>query len=432
MNDTDRRLLIIAFHYPPDNTSTGVLRTLKFTQYLGDYGWQCDVVSVPERIYYSSDPGSVAGIPESTRVYRPWGADTKRLFGVRGRYPSWLGIPDRYWPWILPAFRCASRLLRAGDPYRAVYSTYPVPSALLVGLLLKRRHGLPWVVDFRDPWVEDSMPRARRLIEGYWERRVLFSADRVICNTPRMRDWFLSRYPALDARKLVTITNGYDAFDLAGVVPLNSPKFEILYSGIISPSGRNPRPLLAAARRALDLGWLDEGDLGITFLGAGDYGMSREFRRDVAEFGLESVVEVTEQRIPYREALRRSAGADVVLVMSEPAGDDEQVAAEKAWMQLQVPVKVYEGLGLRRRILALVSGGAISDLLAATRSGVTVSPSDIDGIANALRSFYEESKSGVSGAVVNMNELAAYERRRLAGMLAAELNQVAAAGGIRS
>jgi len=426
MTGCSRRLLMVAFHYPPDNTSTGVLRTLKFTQYLQDFHWSCDVLSVPETLYQSVDPGAIAKIPVNTRVHRVWANDIKRVLGVRGIYPAMLGIPDRYWLWIWPALRQAGRLMREKTDIRAIFSTYPVPSALLIGLLLKRRYGLPWVADFRDPWVEDSMSGLEKMVCSRLERRVLEEADRVICNTPRMRAWFIERYPRLDTRKLITIPNGYDADELAQVEPLRDNKFHIFYGGVIDSENRNPRPLLAAARYAIDQGWLAEEQLQITFLGAGAYGLGDVFLSDVNEFRLQSVIEVSCERIPYTQALRQAAGADVILVLSEPVGDGEAVAKERLWSHLQVPVKVYEGLGMKRQILALVSGGAVKDVLDETQAGLAVAPGDIEGIAAALRRFYQRWQTGVSDEDVNSEQLERYSRRHLTSVLAGVLEDLTA------
>jgi glycosyltransferase involved in cell wall biosynthesis len=423
MSSPSRRLLVVAFHYPPDNTSTGVLRTLKFTEYLQDSGWLCDVVTAPERLYDSVDYASVPGIPATTRVFRPWGADTKRIFGLRGRYPAFLGIPDRYWPWILPAARKCNELLNGSNSIRAIFTTYPVPSALLVGLLLKKRHRLPWLADFRDPWVENSMPKFRQSIEGYWERRVMAEADRVICNTNRMRDWFIKRYPGINPDKFVTITNGYDQSALAGVKAVHNQKFEIVYGGVIT-AVRNPGPLLAAARLAIDRGWIREADLRITFLGAGPYGASRTFLDEISTYSLQSIVEVTRHRIPYAQALQRTASSHVVLVLTEPPGDGAMADAQREWTQLQVPVKAYEALGLRRRIIALASGGAIKDLVVQTQCGIAVAPSDIEQIAKALRDLYTDWLDRNVGPPVNEEALMRYERRALTKQLASELEML--------
>lgn len=421
--DNTRRLLAVAFHYLPDNTSTGVLRTLKFTDYLRAHGWQSDVVSVPERLYRSVDPASVERIPEGVRVHRPWAGNVKELFGIRGIYPDLLAFPDRFWPWLPGAVRTGLRLVRE-QPIDAVYSTYPPATAHMIGLRLKRRTQRPWIADFRDPWVEDSMPPVRRRLEGWLERQVLTHADRVICNTPAMRRWFLERYPSLPPERFVTIPNGYDEADFSSIVPDARPSFEILYPGMISGGNRNPQPLLAGIALALERGWLTREDLRVTFLGTGSWGGSERFRRQLAEHGLEGVCEVRQQRIPYADAVARMAAADLLVVLGEPLGDGPRVAAERAWSHLQVPAKVYEYLRLGRPLLALVSGGAVADILRDTGAGTPVHPDDTEGVATVLRDAYaNRPEPGVPARPPG--EVARYSRQHLTAELAAVLDACA-------
>lgn len=424
-----RRVLVVAFHYPPDNTSTGVLRTLKFTQYLLGHGWRSHVISVPVALYPSCDPDNARVLPDGIEVERTWACDVKRALGIRGVYPGFAGVPDRYWPWYFSATRAGLRAVRTGA-VQAIYSTLPVPTAHLVGLALKRRTGLPWLADFRDPWVEASLPPLRRRFEARLERAVVTRADRVICNTPAMRRAFLAAYPAIDPGKFVVITNGYDEAELAGIVPRPGPRFRILHAGTLDDENRNPRGLLLGVRSALDRGWLREDDLELMLLGAGRHADAPGFRRDLDQTRLAACTTIVRERIAYREALALSAGADVVVVLSEnlgaTAGRDVQ-----DFTALQVPVKLYEALRLGRPVLALVSGGAVAELLASTGVGITIAPQDTEAIAASLRDAYRtRTRAGTSIAPAPA-AIAAYGRERLTEQLARELDDAVAAPGVR-
>ena len=60
----------------------------------------------------------------------------------------------------------------------AIWSTYPIATAHLIGLTLHKLTGLPWIADQRDPMIDDSDPcapypanaRVRRL-HGWIEQR---------------------------------------------------------------------------------------------------------------------------------------------------------------------------------------------------------------------------------------------------------------------
>jgi hypothetical protein len=44
-----KRVLMIAFHYPPMHGSSGIQRTLKFSQYLPRSGWEPIILSAHPR-----------------------------------------------------------------------------------------------------------------------------------------------------------------------------------------------------------------------------------------------------------------------------------------------------------------------------------------------------------------------------------------------
>lgn len=417
-----RKLLVVAFHYPPDNTSTGVLRTLKFTQYLGKHGWASEVLSVPTQRYPSCDDGLSAQIPAHARVTRVWAPDLSKSLSIRGRYPGFVAFPDRYWPWCLSAVREGLRIIRERQ-VEAIFATSPVPSALLIGLLLKRRTGLPLIIDFRDPWVDNATPPVRRFFESWLERRFMRAADRIICNTPALRRDFLARYPEVPPERFVTITNGYDERDFADLADVQpSPYFEIIYAGMLQREHRNPDPLLRAARLALDRGWLERKDLRLSFLGADRWGGSEEFAARIAELGLTDITEVRPERIGYRDALRRMAAAAVLLVLLHGEGQSDQVARNREWWGLTVPAKVYEYLRIGRQMLVLVDGGAVAELLRDTNAGSPVPPHDVEAIARELQSLYGRWKAGELLRREDVPpQVQRYSRESVAALLADEL-----------
>lgn len=412
-----KNLLVIAFHYPPDNTSTGVLRTYKFTEYLLQHQWNAHVITVPSALYVSRNPAGADIIPPQITVERAWGCDIKQAVAIRGVYPAWLGIPDRYWPWFFAARSAGARAIREGR-INAIYSTYPIPTAHLIGLSLHRRFKLPWIADFRDPWAVASETGLRARIEAVLERKVIESADRVICNTAAMRRHFLQKYPDVPGSKFVTITNGYDEADFAGIVAEPTEKFQILYPGILDLENRDPRGLLAAIALALQEGKLDRNDLHLTFLGCGDYGGSAQFARQLDEFGLRSVTEVVATRIPYKHALRRLAGADVLVALSS---QHEQLASELDWTAMQVPAKVYEYLRLGRPMLPLVAGGAVAEVLEQVGGFSPLAPSDTEAIAARLGALYAKRDHPPRSAGI-ASEVSRYSRENLTAALAVQLD----------
>ncbi len=136
-----RRVLMVAFHYPPANTP-GALRALKFSKYLGERGWDTSVLTVPATCCATPDAALLEQIPSTTRVYRVPCFDSKAVFAVRGKYPAFVEIPDRYLSWLPLALRRALRIIRE-DGVQTVFSTSPIPTAHLVALGIKLATRVP-------------------------------------------------------------------------------------------------------------------------------------------------------------------------------------------------------------------------------------------------------------------------------------------------
>ena len=181
------RLLIIAFHYPPSNTS-GTLRTLKFTKYLGGCGWNSSVVTVPARCYQSIDSSLSAQIPSHVRVHAATCFDAKAVFSIWGKYPAFVATPDRFVSWLPFGVYRVLRAIRDED-IRVLLSTSPVPTAHLIALSAKLISGIPWIADFRDPWGPDqTLGPVCRAAQRWLESRVVGQADCIVATTPELAD----------------------------------------------------------------------------------------------------------------------------------------------------------------------------------------------------------------------------------------------------
>src|SRR6266536_3099051 len=186
-----KHALVVAYHYPPESSSSGVLRTLKYTRYLGQFGWRVTVLTLNRDAYEVTDPGLEDQIPGEVRVIRTPFIDVKRHLAIRGSYPSLLAIPDRWagwWPWAV----AAGRRVLSETPVDVIYSTSPHATAHLIALSLVRRSRVYWVADFRDPWYEEppepGTTRLGQFAARRLERLVVRRADRIVASTVRLRD----------------------------------------------------------------------------------------------------------------------------------------------------------------------------------------------------------------------------------------------------
>ena len=105
-----------------------------------------------------------------------------------------------------------------GGGIDAIFSTYPIASAHLIGLILHSLTGKPWVDDFRDPmWDEFTSAKGLSLrLRQRIERAVMDRCTLAMVCTDAMYDLFCRRYPQHKS-KLMNIPNGFDEEGFPGL-----------------------------------------------------------------------------------------------------------------------------------------------------------------------------------------------------------------------
>ena len=148
---------MVAYHFPPLTGSSGIQRTLRFVQHLPSLGWQPLVLSANALAYELLGNDLLGGIPADTVVRRAFALDTARHLSLRGRYLSWMALPDRWVSWKFAAIREGRRMIREFKP-DVIWSTYPIATAHVIAAALHRTSKIPWVADFRDPMAHHGYP----------------------------------------------------------------------------------------------------------------------------------------------------------------------------------------------------------------------------------------------------------------------------------
>jgi glycosyltransferase involved in cell wall biosynthesis len=339
-----RRVLMIAFQFPPFAMSSGVQRTLRFVQHLPAHGWQPIVLSAHPRAYAATSTDLLRDIAPDTIVERAFALDTARHLAVAGRYPEFLARPDRWRSWALGAIPAGLRLIRRHRP-DVLWSTYPIATAHLIAQRLQQLSGLPLVADFRDPMAQDGYPPDPRTWRSFdrIERAVVASASRLVFVTPSAQQLYRSRYADLPRERFALIENGYDEESFSAAEsglerrPLNDGVPTLLHSGIVYPSERDPRALFEALGRLRQAGQIDPGRLRLRFRAP----VHVELLRALAEGSQTSELVEILPPVPYREALQEMLRADALLVMQGTNCNE------------QVPAKLYEYFRAQRPILGL-------------------------------------------------------------------------------
>ena len=385
-----RSVLLIAYHFPPIQGSSGVQRTLRFVQHLPKFGWNPVVLTIDPRAYEQVGHGPGNEPPAGLEVHRARGYDAARQLGVLGRYPMRLALPDRWMSWKWWAVPSALRIILQRN-VSAVWSTFPVATAHAIGLEVARRSGLPWIAEFRDPmWQGDYPPNPR--INKAWrklEQQVFGAASAVVVTTPGAECEYEERFPAFPRRRLRLIENGYDeeTFTRAGApapgervsTRANSGPIRLLHSGIVYRSERDPTQLFAAIAALKGRGALTGDDLQLVLRASGEDGT---YGADLVRFGIADIVRL-EPAIPYLDALQEMLSVDALLIL------------QAANCNAQVPAKLYEYLRAERPILALTDPqGDTARTLEGAGAGTIVRLDSQEEIEAALPAFLDQVRQG--------------------------------------
>lgn len=409
-------VLLIAYHFPPLSGSSGLQRTLRFAQYLPEFGWRPIVLTVRPDAYEQTDERSLAQVPAGCEVVRTRCLDAGRHLSIMGRYPAFAALPDRWASWHLWAVRAGQRLARERG-VRAIWSTYPIATAHKIGATLARRTGLPWIADFRDPMAQEGYPADPRRWQAFKriEEAAAAEASRLVFVSPSALELYRDRYPGTPPEHMVLIENGYDESSFDGLPAVaargqHEPPV-LLHSGIVYPSERDPRALFEALARLAKDHRIEPGDFVIRFRASVHEALLRTL---ADQHGVSAYVDI-QPAIAYREALSEMLGADALLVM-QGANCNEQI-----------PAKLYEYLRAGRPIFGLAepagdTGRTLTDL-----GYPFVTPLEsAEAIERGLPAFLQALRAGTL-PVARRDVVDRYSRRALTGRFAALLDQVTAA-----
>jgi glycosyltransferase involved in cell wall biosynthesis len=394
---------MIAFHFPPLRGSSGIQRTLGFSRYLPELDWTPVVLAPGRRAYESIDSKQLSLIPQGLSIVRAFCLDAARHMSIRGRYPDFLALPDRWVSWVPGAVSKGLRTIKK-QKISVIWSTYPIATSHVIGNILSKRTGIPWIADFRDPMVEwdperqTYVPADPKILESrlHVEKQCVDNASALVFCTASARDICLDRYSSLDAEKCHVISNGYEEWSFVQAEKLvdsaarrdSNGVVHLLHSGTIYPTpDRDPSPFFDAIESLKRKNIVASSNLKITMRASGHDGFLREL---LQKRGIEDIVKL-EPPLAYFDALAEMMTVDGLLLFqghtSNPA----------------IPAKLYEYFRAGTPIFALLdSKGSTAKLMHGLAIGTVAPIIEAKAIESALIVFLQ--KVGQNNASIAQNE----------------------------
>jgi glycosyltransferase involved in cell wall biosynthesis len=417
------KVLIITYYWPPSGGSS-VLRWLKFTKYLREFGWE-PVIYTPENPESQEiDEALLKEIPENvevlkTKIWEPYtiykkitGRKKTDRLGVAlmsdskgsrfiNQLSLWirsnLFIPDPKKFWVRPSVRALSKYL-AQFPVDAIVTTGPPHSMHLIGLGLKKKTGIKWVADFRDPWTNIDFYKDLLLTKysdschKRLEKEVLTNADCVVT----VGDSWAEELRLLGAKNAITITNGFDYEPMVKNSWPDEGKFTLLHLGSI-PKSRNPLILWKVISELVMANPGFSQALQIKLIGKTDPSVIK----DIEALGL-SVFLNTIDFVPHEQTFFHLSSATVLMLFINNSPNSKGILTNK----------FYEYLSACRPILAIgPSDGDAASIIRSCDAGLIIDFNDKESLKEQLLRFFELFTQG--NLQINPRNIERFSRKNL-------------------
>ncbi|PJJ74683.1 hypothetical protein BXY57_0245 [Thermoflavifilum aggregans] len=420
-----KKILIISPHFPPSNL-VNVHRARLFATHLPAFGWEPIVLTVHEK-YYEEKPdwNLVKLLPENLRVEKVKALPVKPVrlvgdIGIRG---------------FIPLLIKAVQLIRK-EHVDFLYIPVPSNYTALIGRLAHMYTGIPYGIDYNDPWIYRPFHRLKPFSKEWCVLRLAyvlepFSVKKAVLITavaPGYYQGVYARNPHLkNACVWVAMPHGGEPEDHRRIKSLNlkpylfkknKHRFQFVYAGAMWPHAYKPLESICSAIAH------DEKlktQIEIHFIGTGRH------PNDPEGFNIRPVAEKWElwqtciyeypARIPYLDVLVHLQAADGIFILgsTEPH---------------YTPSKVYQAVLSEKPILAVLhSQSTAVQIIRNTRAGIVLDFDGENGLTHIEQAFADNCNRFLCFAAqfhpgqIDRQAFASYSAREVTRRLAEALDQ---------
>lgn len=438
MTPPRRRVLIVSPHFPPVN-APDMQRVRMALPYLRDHGWEPVVLALR--------PDLVEGAVIDPLLEETYPADIPvvRAGGVSPRLTRWAGIGNLWW-------RCGRAFIRAGDAllreqkFDLVFISTTQFHAFGLGPRWHRRFGVPYVLDYQDPWINSyyrktgTRPPGGRLrfawsqlIARRVEPRALRDAAGIISVSDSYAPALAESYPWFDPSRMHLLPFGAAPADFVAaarhrpaqpLVDFEDGRFHFVYTGRCGPDMNLALTVLFRAFKRYLRSHPDEATLmWFHFIGT-DYappalGRFRVLPLAQAE-GVSDYVHEHCYRVTYFDALYYLSHAQALVAVGS---DDPTYAASKIFPFV---------LARRPMLLIYHANSLVLKFARAVSAGLSFhfdGPEDIDRLAGEVHRDWFCGRTRWHSNSLDADALAPFTAEALTAKLAAFFDHARAPSG---
>lgn len=328
-----RTVVIVSPHFPPSGLPPAH-RTRQFARYLPEFGWTPVVLTVrPEFYQEKPDWELMQLVPADLEVIRTAAFPPKTSGG--------LGVGDLGLRCILQFRRALARLFRRRR-VDLLFLPCPPNYPLLLGRWAWENFGVPYVIDYIDPWNSDWLRRTARFPSKLWlsyrlavclEPYCLRHVRHVTSVSQGTNETVRRQYPWLRESQFSVLPYGGEPelFEhlrrhprLSRHLGPRDGKYHLVYLGVMWDAAYDTLDaFLDALRRLRDREPGLYARLQVHFLGTTYHPNAKgvfQVRPRAEAKGVADVVRESPERLPFLDALRTLSQADGLLMLgsSEP------------------------------------------------------------------------------------------------------------------
>jgi hypothetical protein len=348
-----RTVVLVAPHFVPSFLPS-VHRARLWSYYLPEFGWKPLILTTDPRYYECQTASEMLDlVPDGLEVVRTRAFPTKpvRIIGD-------IGLRS------FPFYYSALARMATQRRFDFLHITIPANYAALLGPLVYRRFGIPYGIDYIDPWIPESRQNGGLLSKAWFSLQLARMMEPHAVRNARLitginTSYFesvLRRNPHLRQRAEVAgMPYGGSELDQEALVrhPRKTFLFDpedgllhLIYAGALLPKAFDVLDRLLAAIVRLctaDPQWSRR--LRIHFVGTGlfenESTRGHTVKPYIIKHSLAHIVTEMPSRIPYLDVLNHLAHASAILVL----GSTESFYS---------PSKLYQSVMSRRPVFALL------------------------------------------------------------------------------